>query len=149
VLVAFVPVLVSTTLNTIALAAAATALLLYGGTSRLPVSGAGVLLVLLELETVWNKHHLTIEVAAAVSGVALLSAFELRSWSLQVAATPAGSGTYRAHARTLASRLGAIGAASAVLVVAARGVGQSPALGVAGGLAVLGLGAGLLWLAER
>jgi hypothetical protein len=149
VLVAFLPVLVSTTVNTLALGVGAAALLLYGRTRLLPVSGAGLLLVLLELETVWNKHHLTVEIAAAASGVALLAAFELRSWSEQLAETPADPATYRAHLRTLVSRLGAVAAATALLVLVARGVGHGPAFGVAGGLAMLGLGVGLLRLAAR
>lgn len=143
------PALVSSTLNTFGLALGAAALLLYGGTRVLPASGAGVLLLLLELETVWNRQHLTVEIAAAASGLALVAAFELRSWSLQLAETPADPGTYRAHARALGSGLAVVGAASALLVLAARGVGHGPALGVAGGAAVLALCAGLLRLAAR
>jgi hypothetical protein len=147
--VVLVPVLVSSTLNTLGLALGAAALLLYGGTRLLPVSGAGVLLVLLELETVWNRQHLTVEIAAAASGLALLAAFELRSWSEQLEETPADAGTYRMQSRALVSGLGIVAAASALLVLAARGVGHGPALGVAGGIAVLALGAGLLRLAAR
>lgn len=149
VVVVFVPLLVATTINTLGLALGAAALLLYGGTRLLPVTGVGVLLVLLELETVWNRQHLTVEIAAAVSGVALLAAFELRSWSQQLEETPADPAAYRTHARSLASGLALVGVASALLVLAARGVGHGPALGVAGGVAVLALGTGLLRLAAR
>jgi hypothetical protein len=142
-----VPALVSTTVNTIALAVGAAGLLLYGGTRLLPVSGAGVLLVLLELETVWNKQHLAVEIAAAASGLALLAAFELGSWSQQIAETPIDPGAYRAQARMLASSLGLVAVPLALLVLAARGIGHGPALGVAGGLAAVGVGVGLLRLA--
>jgi hypothetical protein len=138
-----------TTVNSLLLAVAATGLLLYGRTRLLPVSAAGVLVLLAELEAAWNKHHLTIEIAAALTGLALLAAFELRSWAEELAATPSDREAYRARARELALRLGAIAALLAVLILLGRGVVHGPALGILGGLGAVFVGAGLIWLAAR
>jgi hypothetical protein len=133
----------------IPLAVAAIALLLYGGT-RLPlVSGAGVLVLLLELETAWNKHHLAIQVAAALTGLALLAAFELRSWAEELARTPSDREAYRAKARQLGTQLAAVAVIVAGLLVLARGFGHGPVLGIVGGLATIALGTGLVWLSLR
>jgi hypothetical protein len=144
--VAIVPVALVTTTGMIALAVAVMGLLLYGGT-RLPlVSGVGVLVLVLELETAWNKHHLAIQVAAALTGLALLAAFELRSWAEDLARTPSDREAYRAKARQLATQLAAIAAILAGLVVLAHGFGHGPVLGILGGLATIALGTGLVWL---
>ena len=84
------------------------ALMLYGGTQLLPASGAGAAIVLLELESTWNKDHLTIAIAAALSGIGLFAAFELRTWAEELARTPSDREAYGTKARELALRTGAI-----------------------------------------
>jgi hypothetical protein len=149
-LVVVVPVLVVTTVNMIGLGLLALALFGFGRVERLPVAGAGVVVVAGELESAWHGNSLVLQIAAAVSGLALLAAFELASWSQQLASTGADRGAYRAQLRILVGRLGIVACVLALLVVAARGlVGHQPALGIAGGLGAIGLVAGLIWLTAR
>jgi hypothetical protein len=149
VLVAVVPMILVPTTGTIGLALVVLALFLYGGTQRLAATGAGVLVVLLDLETAWQHQHLTIEIAAALSGLALLAAFELRSWAEDLARTPTDRDAYRAKARQLGTQLVAIAVVLAGLVVLAHGFGHGPLLGLLGGLTTIALGAGLVWLSAR
>jgi hypothetical protein len=148
-LVAFVPMVAATTINTIGLAVLASALMLYGGTRLLLLTGAGFGVVLLELESAWNKHHLTIAIAAALCGLALLAAFELQTWAEELARTPSDREAYRTKARQLGLRIGTIAAVLAALIVVAHGFAHGPVLGIAGGLAALGLGIGAIWLSAR
>src|SRR5207244_3935952 len=106
-------------------------------------------IVLLELESTWNKDHLTIAIAAALSGIGLFAAFELRTWAEELARTPSDREAYRTKARELALRTGAIAAILAVLIVLAHGFAHGPLLGIVGGLAAIGLGVGALWLTAR
>jgi hypothetical protein len=149
VLVVLVPVLVTSTVNAIGLGVLALALFGIGRTERLPLSGLGVAVLAVELESAWNKHPLTLQIAAALAGLALLAAFELQSWRQQLAETGADRDAYYAQLRLLATRLGLVAGVLALLLLAARGVGDHAALGIAGGLAAIGLGTGLLWLVAR
>jgi hypothetical protein len=148
-LVVVVPVLVVTTVNMIGLGLLALALFGVGRIERLPVAGAGVIVVAGELESAWHGNSLVLQIAAAVCGLALLAAFELASWSQQLASTGADRGAYRAQLRILLGRLGIVAGLLALLVVAARGVGHQPALGIAAGVGAMGLVAGLIWLSAR
>jgi hypothetical protein len=105
--------------------------------------------VILELELAWSKHPLAIALAAALAGLALLAAFELRSWAEELASTPIERGAYRAQARRLATRLGLIGLVLAGLILASRGFAHGPLLGIAAALAALAVGGGLVWIAAR
>jgi hypothetical protein len=147
--VVVVPLIFATTINMIVLSLFAIVLMLYGGTNVLTATGIGVGIVFLELESAWNKHPLTIQIAAAVSGLALLAAFELRAWAEELARTPSDRVAYHAKARQLALRIGTIGAILAALVVLAHGFVHGPLLGLLGGLAAIGVGAGLVWLSVR
>jgi hypothetical protein len=147
--VVFTPLVAATTINMIALSFLGLALLLYGNTLRLPVTVAGVVVVLLELEAAWNKHPLTIQIAAAASGLALLAAFELRTWAEELARTPSDREAYQAKARSMAARFGIIAVVLAVLVALAHGFVHGPVLGLLGGFAAIGIGAGLVWLSVR
>jgi hypothetical protein len=148
-LVVAVPVIAETTVNMIGLGILAAALLAIGRTERLPATGLGVALVALELEGAWERHPLTVQIAAAVAGLALLAAFELSSWAQQLEQTGADRAAYRAQLRVLGERLAIVAALLAVLLAAPRAIGHHPALGIAGGVAVIALGAGLLWLVAR
>jgi hypothetical protein len=149
-IVTFAPLAAATpTTNMIGFAVLASALMLYGGTRLLPATGAGVLVVFFELENAWNKHPLTIEIAAALAGLALLTAFELRTWAEELARVPADRVAYRAKATLLASRLGLIAAILAVLVVLAHGLVHGPIYGLFGGLGAIALGLALVWLSAR
>jgi uncharacterized membrane protein len=144
-----VPALVATSVNTLGLAALAIGLFAYGRTERLPVAAAGIVPVLLEIETAWRGKPLTLAIACALAGVLLLAAFELASWSAQLSATGSDREAHRAQARTLVRELAVVAALTAVLVVATRVTGHHSVFGILGGVAAIGLGGGLLWLMRR
>jgi hypothetical protein len=144
-----VPALILTTVNMLGFGLLATALLFYGNTRLLSVSAGGAAIVMLELESAWNKHPLALAIAASVAGLALLAAFELRTWSEELARTPSDRGAYYAQARLLATRLALIGLILAALVVAAHGFVHGPTLGIVAGVAVFAVGATVVWLAAR
>jgi hypothetical protein len=149
VLVAGVPALVATSFDTLGLALLAIALLLFGRTDRLPVSGAGIAVVVLEIESAWTGRPLALAIACAVAGVALLAAFELSSWAEQLAATGSDRDAHRAQARTLAREIGIVAILTAALVVLTQVTGHHAVLGILGGFAAVALGFGLLWLMRR
>lgn len=148
-LVVVVPVLAGTSTNTIGLGILALALFAYGRTERMPLAGAGVAVVALQLENAWGQEELTVAVAAALSGLALLAAYELESWAVQRATSASDRVANREQARALLERLGVVAAILAVLVAVTQAIGHHPVLGIVGGLAALGLGGGLLWLMRR
>jgi uncharacterized membrane protein len=144
-----VPALVATSVNTIGLAALAIGLFAYGRTERLPVAAAGIVPVLLEIESAWSSEPLKVAVACAVAGVLLLTSFELASWSAQLAATGSDREAHRAQARTLVRELSIVAALTAVLVVVTQVTGHHSTFGIAGGVVAIALGGGLLWLMRR
>jgi hypothetical protein len=147
--VPLVPALVQTSVNTIALAALAIGLFAYGRTERLPVAAAGIVPVLLEIESAWSKEPLTVAIACAAAGVLLLAAFELASWSEQLAATGSDRDAHRAQARTLARELTIVAGLTAALVVVTQVTGHHSTFGIVGGVVAVALAGGLLWLMRR
>jgi hypothetical protein len=143
------PVLALTSAGTVLLAAGALALLVYGDQTEAPVSAGGAVLLFAELEHVWGGDPARLELAAASAGTALLVAFELRAWARGLAEAPAVPGAIRAHAASLGSALAAIGVATALLALLARGEVHEALFGVAGAAAAVAVFGALLLQVRR
>ena len=138
------PVVALTTPGTILLAVAALAALVYADRSDAMVGAAAAGLVFVQLEHVWSTQPRAVEAAAALAGLALLVASELRAWSRTLVEAPADAATIRAHAAAFVSRCAAIAAVVAAFVLLARGVFHPTLLAVAGSAAAIALFAALL-----
>jgi hypothetical protein len=149
VLVVAVPVLVATSFDTLGLAILALALIGIGRTDRLAFTGAGLVPIVLAIESAWTARPLALAIACALAGVALLAAFELASWAEQLASTGSDREAHRAQARTLAREVGIVAVLTAALVGLTQATGHHSALGILGGLAAIAVGFGLLWLMRR
>jgi high-affinity Fe2+/Pb2+ permease len=131
------------------LAAVALGCFAVGRTERAPVTGIGVAAVALELENAWRGNHATIVLAAAASGVALLAAYELESWAVQLATSGTDLEASRAQRRELVRGLAVVTGVTALLAALALAIPHETFLGIVGGLAVIVVGVGVLWLMRR
>jgi hypothetical protein len=142
-------VIAHATIGTALLAAAATSALLIGKSKRLELTGAGAVIVILELEAVWHRNPFHLELAVGAASLALLSADELRSWALDLERSATTAPALRRQLNSLALRLAGITAVLALLILAARTSTSGPLLGFLGAGTLIMLFAGLLTLARR
>jgi len=90
-----------------------------------------------ELELVWRDQPTRLAIAAALAGMGLLLAAELRERAKEVVGEPA---SLRPYQHRLLVRVAPVAAAMALSVlVVLNGVGETPLLGIAGGVAAVAI----------